>query len=277
MQIKASIKKELLAFLRSGKLLILTLVFIGWSILSPLILWGMGRLMNAFSPVYDEIGMDVTGVASMFGSSASIGVSSAISELSGVCLIVFLLLINSYAGGEQKKRSIMIPRSAGLRSLSYIFPKFVVYPPTAFVLAIAGAFASWGISSLVFEINDVTAQGVLIGGLLAGVCLMFYICAHLTLGTATGQAGMSSAVCIAASMLLPSIFAMTGDDYMYNPFTLNIVASSSVQPGALSAFDATDVIMSVVIAIGIMTILHFIALFAQNARKVDNSGNEIRL
>jgi ABC-2 type transport system permease protein len=277
MQTKASIKKELLAYSRTKKLLIVALVFFGWSIFSPLMIRGLGWLMDSLSPMYDEIGMDVSGMTEMFGTSASIGVTAAISDLSGACLIVLLLLINSNAGGEQKKRSIIIPRSSGLRSFSYIFPKFIVYPPIAFVFAIAGALCSWGISSLVFDYNDVTLAGVLVGGVLAGVSLMFYICAHLTIGTATGQAGMSAAICIVASLLLPNIFTLASLEYMYNPFTLNIVASAAVQPGTLSTVPPIDIVISALIAVGIMVVLYFIALFAQNARRIDNSGNEIKL
>jgi ABC-2 type transport system permease protein len=277
MQTKASIRKEFLAYSRTKKLMIVALVFIGWSVLSPLMIWGMGWLMETLGPVYDEMGMDVSGMAEIFGTSASLGVTSAISDLSGACLIVLLLLINSNAGGEQKKRSIIIPRSSGLRSFSYIFPKFVVYPPIAFVLAIAGAFCSWGISALVFDINDVTLAGVLVGGVLAGVSLMFYVCAHLTIGTATGQAGMSAAICIVASLLLPNIFTIASSEYMFNPFTLNIVASLAVQPGILSETPAADLVITALIALGIMVVMYFVALFAQNARKIDNSGNEISL
>ena len=277
MQTKASIKKEFLAYFRTKKLIIIALVFIGWSMLSPLLIWGTGALMTSLTPVYDEMGMDVSGITDMIGSSASTGVASSVSDLTGACLIVLLLLINSYAGGEQKKRSIMIPRSSGLRSFGYIFPKFVVYPASALVLAIVASFASWGISALLFTFNDVSFAGVLVGGVLVGVSLMFYTCAHLALGTATGQAGMSSAICIVASILLPNIFALTSTEYMYNPFTLNIVAGSIVREGSLSLVPTADIIMTVLITLGIMVILYFVALFAQNARRIDNTGNEIRL
>jgi len=277
MQVKASIKKELLAYSRTKKLLIIALVFLGWSVLSPLMIRGVGVMMEALNPIYDDMGMDISGMTDMLGSSSSLGVTSAVSDLGGACLIVLILLINSNAGGEQKKRSIMIPRSSGLRSFSYIFPKFIVYPPIAFVLSVAGAFCAWGTSAIIFDYNDVALSGVLVGGMLAGVSIMFYVCVHLTLGTATGQAGMSAAVCIVASMLLPNIFAMTSSDYMYNPFTLNIIAGSAVQPGMLSLTPPEDIIVTVLIALGIMVILYFIALFAQNARRIDNSGNEIRL
>jgi hypothetical protein len=88
---------------------------------------------------------------------------------------------------------------------------------------------------------------------------------------------MSAAVCIVASVILPNIFAFTGSDYMYNPFTLDLLAVSSVQGHSLSGGALNDIIITVVFALALMTASYFIALFAQNAKKIDNSGNEIDL
>jgi len=276
-QTRASFRKESLAFFRTGKFIVIAIVFLGWAMLSPLIIRGLGGLMDSMSPIYDDLGMDVSGMTELLGSSASIGVSSAISEMSSLCLLVFLLLINSFAGGEQKKRSVIIPRSAGLRSFSYIFPKFIVYPLSAFVLAITGTFLAWWVSSGIFAHNDVTLLGAFLGGTLAGTGMMFYICFHLTIGTATGKAGMSAAICIVSSFLLPNIFAVLGSEYVYNPFILSLYASSLVSETTQAFVQPMEVVMTVLIALAIMAIVFFLALFAQNAKTVDNSGNEIRI
>jgi ABC-2 type transport system permease protein len=277
MQTKASFRKETLAFLRTNKFLTLAIVLIGISILYPLLMIGMGPLLDSMSPMYDELGMDVSGMPEMLISSASVGVSSGVTSLASIGLLVYLLLMNSFAGGEQKKRSVIIPRSAGLRSFGYIFPKFIIYPLAALALAIIGAFAAWGTSVWLYETNDVSLLGVLVSGVLAGIFMMFFICCHLTLGTSTGKAGMSSAICIVASVLLPDIFVIMGFEYVYNPFTLTYLAGAVVVDGALGAFETLDIVITALITLAIMVALYFIALFAQNARKIDNTGNEIRL
>ena len=278
MQTKASFKKEILAFVRTKKLLVLSIVIIGMAILSPLMFVGTAALLESMKPVYDSIGMDITSMTDLLGGyTVQAGVFTGITNLAQIGVIVYLLLINSFAGGEQKKRSVIIPRSSGLRSFSYIFPKFIVFPAAALILAVVGAFSSWGVSVLTYEINDVSAGGVLLGGVLAGVCLMFYVCAHLTLGTATGKPGMSAAFCITAALLLPDIFSFTDPGLVYNPFTLNYLAGNVTQKNAMQNYPPMDILMTVLIALAIMVILYFIALFAQNAKKVDNSGNEIRL
>jgi len=138
-------------------------------------------------------------------------------------------------------------------------------------------FVSWGISSLLFEVNDVTFSGVLTAGIISGVCLMMYVCFHLTLGTATGKAGMSAAVCISAALILSNVFALIDISYMFNPFALNILAATSVHSAPAGGSDLSDIVITLLFAFSLIIISYFIALFAQNARKVDNTGNEIDL
>jgi len=277
LQTKASFKKEYLAFFRTKKFLILAFVLIGLAIINPLIIVGLGAMMDSFSGIYEEFGMDVSPLTEALGSSVSSGVVQAVVDIAQTGLIVFVLVINSNAGGEQKKRSIMIPRSSGLKSFSYIFPKFIVYPLSAFVLAVLASLAAWGISSVAFMNNDVSPFGVLLGGALSGVCLMFYICIHITIGTATGKAGLSATICIVTSLLLSNILLMFGSDLVYNPLALNVLAGKVVSNEGLHTTSPLEVIMTVIIALIIMVILYFLALFAQNAKKIDNSGNEIRI
>jgi ABC-2 type transport system ATP-binding protein len=277
LQTKASIKKEYLAFFRTNKFMILAFVIVGLAIFNPLLFLGLGTLFDSFSGFYDEIGMDISSLSDALSLSVSTGVSRAVLDIAQTGLIVFLLVINSNAGGEQKKRSIMIPRSSGLRSFGYIFPKFIIYPLAAFVLAMIATLAAWGISLAAFKYNDVSPVGVVLSGALAGVCFMFFICAHITIGTATGRAGLSAAICIIAVLLLPSLFVLLGSDLVYNPFTISVLAGSVVSVEGLSTTQPLEVIATVLIAFALMVIFFLLALFAQNAKKIDNSGNEIRI
>ena len=276
-QTRASFKREVLAFFRTNTFLIVACVIIGLALFSPTLIAGMGLLMDALGDVYDEMGMDVSDMTALLTASSSMGLASAIESITGAGVIVLLLLLNKAAGGEQKKRAMIIPKSSGLRSFSYIFPKFIIYPLTAFVLAVFATLASLPLSILLFDFNDVTFNSALIAGIVSGVSVMFYVCCHLTLGTATGKAGMSAAVCISASIILPTVFATVSTDYMFNPFSLSTLAASIIYIGGVSGKELLDVVVSMIFAIGIMVILYFVALFAQNARKIDNSGSELEL
>jgi ABC-2 type transport system permease protein len=269
-QLKASFNKELLAFLRTYKLFIMTAVIIGWSVFSPLMLVGLGFLVNSMGDIYDELGVDMSSMTEQLTSTASTGVSSQVSDISSIGIIVFILVISSFAGGEQKKRSIIIPHSSGLNSFSYLFPKFIIYPITIFILSLLGTIAAGVLSGLIFDYNDLVFSDVLSAGVLLGFYGMFYICLHLTLGTGTGKPWISSAICIAALMLLPSIFAIANASPAFNPFTVSQAAVSAVY----GAIPSSEIAIGICVALVLIVILFFVALFTQNARKIDNSGNE---
>jgi len=237
----------------------------------------MGALMTAMSDIYEGLGTDISGMTEALGESTAIGLQSALESITGVGLIVMILLINKAAGGEQKKRATMIPRSAGLQNFSYLLPKFIIYPLSGFVFSIIASLAAWAVSIPLFEVNDVTFGSALLGGVLAGVCVMLYISFHLSLGTATGRAGMSAAVCITVSILLPAILVQISTDYIYNPFTLQYLASTVIHSEGLAQSQAIDIVVTICFALAIMGVMFFIALFAQNAKRVDNSGSELEL
>ena len=276
-QTVASFKREFLAFFRTNTFIIVACVIIGLALFSPSLIVGMGLLMDALSDVYDEMGMDVSDMTDILTESSIMGVASSVEGIAGAGAIVLILLLNKTAGGEQKKRAMIVPKSAGLRSFPYIFPKFIIYPLTAFFLAVLAILISLPISILLFDTNDVTFSSTLLAGVIAGVSLMFYVCCHLALGTATGRAGMSAAVCITVSIILPVIFSALGSDYMFNPFTLGNQAAVVIYSEVVPNQELLDIVFSIIFALGIMVITYFVALFAQNARKIDNSGSELEL
>jgi hypothetical protein len=100
---------------------------------------------------------------------------------------------------------------------------------------------------------------------------MFYTCLYITIGTATGKPWIGNTVCIIALLLLPSIFSVVDASHAFNPFTLGTASISALYgletPG--------NIITGIIIALALMTALFYISLFAQNAKKIDNSGNEI--
>ena len=270
-QLRAGIFKEIVAFLRTKKFIILACVFIGIAIFYPLMIRGLSMLMYAMSDIYEEMGMDITVMTAELTSTASIGVTNAVSGLTGIGLLVFLLLINSFAGGEQKHRSIIIPQSSGLEVFNYLLPKFIIFPLAIYVFTLVGVIVSSGVSGMVFDYNDVIGENVAVAAAIAGLYNMLYVCLHLTLGTTTGKAGMSAAICIVASFILPEIFMIVDTVPAYNPLTMNITAvmiaaGSEIRSGLFAG---------VVITVFIMVAVFLIALFVHSAKKVDNKGNEI--
>ena len=270
-QLRAGVFKEIAAFFRTKKFIILACVFIGIACFYPLMIRGLSMFMYAMSDVYEEVGIDITVMTAELTSYTSIGVTNAVSGLTSVGLMVFLLLINSFSGGEQKHRSIIIPQNSGLEVFNYLLPKFIIFPLAIYVFTLVGVIVSRGVSGLVFDYNDVTMQSVVVAAALAGLYNMFFVCLHLTLGTSTGKAGMSAAICIVASIILPEIFMVANTVPAYNPLTMSVAAAmiasgAEIRPG---------IVTGVIITVLLMVAVFLIALFAQNAKKVDNKGNEI--
>jgi len=275
-QTGACFRKEILAYLRSRSFLAIACVIIGLSILSPVLIAALSSLMSVMGDLYTQVDSDIPDMSSITEYSST-GVASSISDITSAGLIVILILLNKAAGGEQKKRAVIIPRSAGLQNFSYLFPKYIIYPLSALFLTIISIIISWITSGLIFNTDDLVFSNVLVSGVLVGTALMFYVCLHLTIGTATGQAGMSAVVCILLSLILPLVFAAVDMGYMFNPFALELIATTVLHSHPIPATQLLDIFISVAFALGIMVTSFFIALFAQNARRIDNTGDEIVL
>jgi hypothetical protein len=271
MQTSACFKKEIMAFFRTKKFLVLFCVFVGVAVLIPLMFGATASFMESAGEL-DMIGA-MLGALTM---RASDGLIILLGNLFLVGLILYLLLINSFAGGEQKKRAIIIPRSAGLRAASYITPKFIVYPLSAFVLTMFAVLLGAAVSSSVFKVNDLVTSQVLAAGALLGVNLMMYTCFHLCIGTATGQAGASAAICIGFAVLVPDIFelisrSIDGDLIAYNPFALATMSMEAVAHEP----NTGEMAVTVIFSFALMFISYLLAVFAQNAKRIDNKGNEM--
>ena len=120
-QTKASFKKEFLSFFRTRVFLIIACVIIGLSIFSPLLMVGMGSLMESMSDLYEEMGTDISGMTEMLGASASVGVAFSVESVTGTGIIVLLLMINKAAGGEQKKTRNNHPEKCGTAQFCLYF------------------------------------------------------------------------------------------------------------------------------------------------------------
>ncbi|MCL2638825.1 MAG: hypothetical protein FWD48_10715 [Oscillospiraceae bacterium] len=271
LQIKSSFKKEIMAFTRTKRFFILLCVFVGFAVFDPVMLRAMGAILVTLG----EIDIMADALEQMT-SSAMNGVSSLVGDLTLSGLIIYLLLINSFAGGEQKKRSIIIPRTSGLRSKAYITPKFIVYPIAAFALCLLAVLVAAAVSTAIFVEKDIIMPQILAAGALLGMNLAMFTSFHLCIGTATGKAGLSAAICIGAAIIIPGIFSVLsmgidGNLMAYNPFGLAAMANEAV----FKMPNMGEMLATILIAIGLMVACFFLALFAQNAQKIDNKGNEI--
>ena len=233
------------------------------------------------------------------GFSASYLVATSIAEVTGLGLIILMFILMSAAGGEQKKRSVIIPQCAGLTPAGYIAPKFLIYPLSALLLSVLGVYLSAGVSSLLFG-GGLDMGKISLAALCLGVYMAFISVLQLTIGICTGKPGVSVIIVIIATSIIPMILSSFRVD-RFNPFALTGIASNAaisaggeaagaVSEGATGSFasisammeslsasaevDGLNMVVSVGVTVVISVILYFMTLFILTARQVKNEGNE---
>lgn len=284
--IKAGFLKEWQLTARTGRFIGILIAFLAFSLIDPISI----KVMMPFAEFYDSIigelseatgaAIDISMVSLMeaaYGSSpaASMGLAQAMVSFSGTSMIIIFFVLMLPAGGEQKKRSTIIPGTAGLSLFAYALPKFVLYPCIGFVTAVLAMLLAGGVSSVLF-VNDLALSAVLLGGVFLGVQVAFYVCLLLCIGVCTGRGGLAAIVCFVASMFLPSILSMFGVADKFNPFAWTYFAQAAAL-GSLESYSSANLVGTGVVTAILLVLLFVLTLFVQTARRVDNSGNDLLL
>ena len=286
--LKEGIKKEMMFFTRSFRMWGVLMAAVLFALVAPLLiklsfvmLDSLDTIMNESGYSEDveyssgglEFGLDFSGGdmnADAEAQMGKFGAISALGDLTSTLMLVFMLVIMYAAGGELKKRSMIIPQNAGLSSKLYILPKFIIYPISAAIFAFCGIWIGFGVSTLVFPGVQVKILGVLEAAFAAGIYDAFIMVLYLTLGLCTAKAGIATVIMYGGSTILSALFSSLGAD-KFHPFTLILQAQSAVME---ESFDAVNYWGSMGITVLIMVLCYFVTLFVISARRIDNRGRE---
>ncbi|MDR0222799.1 MAG: hypothetical protein LBI38_04595 [Oscillospiraceae bacterium] len=196
---------------------------------------------------------------------------------SNIGFLTAMILLYGAAGREQKKRSIIIPQTAGLTPAGYVLPKFILYPPLMFALNVFAAF----LINFYCRLSSGAALPVgvvAVTGALAGMLTMYYICLFLFFGISTASPAISILLVMVSDALMNS-FAEELNIDKYFPHTLNGFILKAVNDhaygvkplsGEVSAAAAT-----VAITASLCVVFMLLALFVITARRVDNTADEV--
>ena len=296
--LKTGIKKELMFFTRSFKMGGIIIAAIVLAIASPLLMKFSAVMIGGIDSVEDygdsEISLSYAldfsegtnvnekntaslypdDLMSMFEEEnlASLGVISAYNDLTATLMLIFMIVTMYTAGGELKKRSMIIPQNAGLSTRLYVLPKFLVYPLAAAVFAFLGILASGLVTMLVFgDAFRVSIEQILLVALMAAVYDAFISTLYFTLGLCTTRAGVATIILYGGSAILSTLFASFGAD-KFHPFAF----SSEVQNIILTeeGADMTNIFGSIGVSLLLMLLCYFITVFVISAKRVDNMGRE---
>jgi ABC-2 type transport system permease protein len=290
-QIKAGLIKEKLFFWRSFRFVGILITFVGCSLLLPLMsavmmaIGDMDMLNLTVASLDNEIDftMDLDGMEALLSmyqgeSGLLLSYSGTLMMFSDTALLVIMLMIMGAAGGEQKKRSIILPQTAGLSVPGYVLPKFMFYPAVVFVMTVVFSFFTNAVCHAVFKMSY-SFEAVLITGVLMGIFMMFMVCLYLFLGISLTQPGLSVFYVYAANtvfMLLIPAFSID----RFTPFNLRTLADVVIINDANSrsvyqGIGASDLLVTVIISLALCVVFMLLTLFAMTAKRMDNTADEV--
>lgn len=284
--IKTGIKKEFMLFSRGFRLIGVIITIIGISLMYPLMYKSMEMMAGQIADMGQQIGGEaqdqVTGAVdsingmmssleAMYGGSmAAVGFKTGVSSITSTGFLIISLLLMATAGGEQKKRSVIIPNCAGLTPAGYVLPKFIVYPLVIGVLSFLGGIITGCISNLMYN-NELSINDIMFSSLCAAIYMLFMIALYFLIGLSTGRPGISVIIVYGGSTIIP-ILLQSLDIDRYNPFTLQSLLMSSYNDADMNNF-----ILSTVVAFILSVICCLLALMIMTLRRVDNTVGEANL
>ncbi len=284
--IKTGIKKEFMLFSRGFKLLGVIITIIGISLMYPLLYKSMEMMAGEIADMGQQIGGEaqdqvtdaVNSINGMMGSleamyggsMAAVGFKTGVSSITSTGFLIISLLLMSTAGGEQKKRSVIIPNCAGLTPAGYVLPKFIVYPLMIGILSFLGGVITGGISNLIYN-NELSVNDIMFSSLCAAIYMVFMIALYFLVGLSTGRPGISVIIVYGGSTIIP-ILLQSLDIDRYNPFSLQTLLMSSYEDADMNNF-----VLSTIVTVILSVICCLLALMITTLRKVDNTVGEANL
>lgn len=292
-QLRYSFKKESAHFFRTFKFWGIVFAIFGFAIANPLMYKMSGVLFSqiaesgqpttvtiqasvmadpedSLDDLFGAMGIDE--MVSMY-TSADSTLSLSLVSFASYSLLIILLVMMPVAGGEQKKRAMIVPQCSGLKFKNYLIPKFVIYPLITFALTFLGGLTAGGLCNSLFEVGRVSAGMVALGALLIAVYISFIVTVYLSLGLCTSRPGVMAGAVFIGQMILQTMLESMGlGDYQ--PFTTVTTVGVMFSEGYDLAAETPSILVSVGLSAVIGVLMFFLALAVLNAKKIDNTEEE---
>lgn len=283
MQLKYSLKKEWAQFSRTFRLWGIIIAALATALLYILMFKFTGAVFESMEQMgemsmsaasggnlFGDLGIDMDDMIAMY-LDAGMMYSVVMSSICSIALLVIVLVLGSAAGGEQKKRAMIVPLCSGLDNKSYVLAKFIVYPISVFVIIFLTALLSGVLCNALFPNNKVDFELVLLGSAMAGIYMMFAVSIFLSLGLCTSKPGIMAAIVYIGTTILQTVF-IRFQLYDYNPFTLlNLISGEMfANPEFSLADNAASIAVGVVISLLISVLMCLLAIAVLNAKKINN-------
>lgn len=282
------IKKELMFFTRSFRIWGVIIAAVVFAVATPLLMKLSSAMLNSIGDMSAEDFDSAYTVQMSYEQTASLdydmmdifsddymvemSVLGSYGDLTNTLMLIFMLVTMYSAGGELKKRSMIIPRNAGLSTKLYLLPKFIIYPLSVAVFAFCGMLLNGGVTALLFSNAgfEIHFDRLALIGLGAAVYDAFIATAYFALGLCTAKAGIATIIMYGGSTILSLLFQAFRAD-KFHPYAFAGQMEGILADGTV---DAANYWGSIGITLLIMLLLYFITVFVISAKKVDNMGEE---
>ncbi len=283
MQLKYSLKKEWKHFTRTfrlGGIIITAFAVVLANLLmfkfTGAILENLEQSQNVAISTANFSGDDILGglnlgdMASMY-YDAGLMYAATLSSMISTVMLVIMLVLCSAAGGEQKKRAMIVPLCSGLNSKSYVLAKFILYPVSTFIIIFLASLFCGVLCNAFFPDNQISFGIILLASALAGIYMVFTISIFLSLGLCTSRPGVMTAVIYIGTTIIQTI-TQGLDRFDYNPFTLLELISGEmlVDPDFSLSDNAASIAVGTAISLLVSVLMCLLAIAVLNAKKIDN-------
>lgn len=273
MQIKAGLKKEWLQFTRTFRLGGIILAIASFALADPLMYWAMNLLLDGISTtqaaVADTGALDIGEVASVF-NNAGVVFSMTMAEFCSTSTLIFMLILMSPCGGEQKKRATIIPSCTGLGTLEYLIPKYIIYPAAIFVVTLASCMMAGGICNLVFTDGAIDAGMMSLAAVLCAVYLTFILVVYMSIGLCTSRPGVVT-VFMYIGVSIVQIFLNQLGLTKFHPLTLrSLVTSEMFTESFVLADEVGSIAVGTALSVVIGVMMFVLTYAVQKGTKINN-------
>ncbi|MCL2754440.1 MAG: hypothetical protein FWD35_01825 [Oscillospiraceae bacterium] len=282
-QIKAGVKKEWLFFWRSFRFGGMAIGFAVAALMGPVLI----RLVLAMRGIYEEtlgaeaaaeMFAELEGANGLFASYASTLEMFAVPFMPPMMFVVITLLIGGMCGGEQKRRSIIIPQTAGLTPFGYVLPKFIMFPPLVWVMTVLAALTANGACQLLLGAS-LPVEIVFVTGSLTGLSLMFLVCMYMFFGISLAQPKLSILFVLAANAVFPWI-SMTFSIDRFTPWSLGgmnalVIWNYTSGNAYYDGIGGANIVITALITLALCAVFVVGTYFTLVAKRMDNTADEV--
>jgi ABC-2 type transport system permease protein len=227
-------KKELMELRRTHKLIVVTSVFLFFSILSPL----TARYM---SEIFEALGGDI--VISFPEPTYLDSWIQFFKNMTSICLIVYILTLSGTVAGEKAKGSILLVLSKNVSRKNFILSKTAAGALLYTVAYIPSALICEYYTSILFP--DYPREKLLYALLLLWILGIFYAVFTVLISVLSRSVTIAAVICFAgyALMNIPGMFPAAS---LYTPAGISTIGTELLS-GALSVGDSIKTLVITII------------------------------